>query len=77
MKPVFKLSEKWPYLQVITFVFAVVISAISPALGFLLAGIVGVYGGVLIEVNLAEKKQQLKPQVDSMFSDSQRKFVEQ
>lgn len=71
------ISHKYPNLQVITLVFAIVISFISPVLGFALAGAVGVYGGVVVEINLAEKKQKTAYKPSQKISDSRRRFVEE
>lgn len=70
------LSKKYSKLELITFVFAIGISAFSPALGFALAAVTGVYGGILIEVRLAEKRQKMPNQYEiGSFSESKEKFI--
>lgn len=55
-----KLSVKYPYIQIIGFIFATTLSIFSATLGLISSTAVGMYCGVLIEINVIKKKQTMK-----------------
>lgn len=66
-------NANYPYLQVIVFLFAVLVSLLSPIAGAIIAGIDGVFGGVVMDYHVNRRNQDLdreKREVEADGSDT-------
>lgn len=64
------IIEKYPNLQIITFLFAIALSLISIYAAIVVAITVGILSGILIEVNIANRKQSREAQADTEYSST-------
>lgn len=54
-----EFTNKYPNIELITFLFSAAISSISFIAGYITAGAAGVLSGILLDVRIAEKRQQM------------------
>lgn len=59
-------NKKYPTISVVIFIFATVIGLITPAGGFVVAAGLGIYRGIIIQIDIYEYRRKLREEENKM-----------